>query len=50
MTEPKGQPKCLFETVERVPSCSNETSVLARSANDGSGTGGIVDAGLLVAC
>src|SRR6266446_3483700 len=43
MTEPKGYPGCRRESVESVPVRPSSTSVRARSAKAGSGTGGAPD-------
>src|SRR5574340_381791 len=50
MTDPKGQPGCLRERVERPPVRCRWTSVFARSAWDGSGTSGPSESGPLLCC
>src|SRR5712692_3711733 len=50
ITDPKGNPACLRERVERLPMRAKYTKVRARSANDGSGTAGWLLAAPVPAC
>src|SRR5438309_11939533 len=50
ITDPKGNPGCLRERVERLPIRATYTKVRARSANEGSGTVGWSLAGPALAC
>src|SRR5580700_4656810 len=50
MTDPKGKPGCFRERVERLPMRPRYTRVRARSANEGSATGGWSLAALGPAC
>src|SRR5712692_7697552 len=50
ITDPKGNPACLRERVERLPMRAKYTKVRARSANEGSGTAGWLLAAPVPAC
>src|ERR1700722_3009896 len=50
ITDPKGNPCCLRERVERLPTRPRYTKVRARSANVGSATAGWLPAAVEPAC